>query len=225
MRFLIVFVALLLAAGVATSAEKTVVIDTAPVREWIARQSGLKTLTADFVQTRSLRSLRGPLRTPGRLWFAAPDQFRWELGQPPATVVMPGTEGILVISPKKRSAERLPLETFDGGKGGQPLAMMRFPIARNYDDFRERFDIRGLRVENGICQLDLMPRDTRAREFLSSFTITFDTRTGHLISFQLTTRDGSSIQNEFSNVRTDVSVDSAIFTYDLEGFRVTDGKP
>ena len=63
-------------------------LDFTPVKRWIARQDDFRAVTADFTQTRSLRALRSPLASPGRLWFKAPNSFRWELGKPAKTIVL-----------------------------------------------------------------------------------------------------------------------------------------
>ena len=43
---------------------------------WLAAQTNVFAWSAEFVQVRQFKSLAQPLATPGRIWFAAPDQFR-----------------------------------------------------------------------------------------------------------------------------------------------------
>src|SRR5688500_1120498 len=57
-------------------------VDLTPIKKWIDRQDEFKSVAASFTQSRALRSLRSPVTTPGRLWFQAPENFRWELGVP-----------------------------------------------------------------------------------------------------------------------------------------------
>jgi len=54
--------------------------------------------------------------------------------------------------------------------------------------------------------------------------IDFDTASGHMLSFEMATKDGSSMRNEFSNVRVNQKIDRRVFDYDLTGYEVTDGK-
>ena len=63
-------IGLLTAAPIAKS-------DLTPVKKWIASQAGMKSLSADFVQTRTFRTLRDPLERQGHIWFQSPDAFRW----------------------------------------------------------------------------------------------------------------------------------------------------
>jgi len=62
--------------------------ETAALNHWLATQTNLHSWTADFVQTRHLKSLAQPIRTPGRVLFQAPDRFRWELGEPVETIAL-----------------------------------------------------------------------------------------------------------------------------------------
>src|SRR5678815_5093318 len=49
------------------------------VDSWLNAQTNIQTWTADVVQTRNLKSLARPLSKEGRVWFAAPNRFRWEI--------------------------------------------------------------------------------------------------------------------------------------------------
>src|SRR5260221_8993814 len=75
--------------------------DLAPVRKWIAKQDELRTVQADFTQTRSLRALRDPIATPGHIWFGAPDSRRWEICNPAKTVLIRKGETYFLIQPAK----------------------------------------------------------------------------------------------------------------------------
>jgi len=47
---------------------------------WFAAQTNVHTGSADFVQTRVLKTLTRSLVAGGHISFAAPNDFRWELG-------------------------------------------------------------------------------------------------------------------------------------------------
>src|ERR1051326_8023373 len=49
---------------------------------WLAAQAHIQRWSADFTQTRTLKSLAQPLTASGHVWFEAPNRFRWELGHP-----------------------------------------------------------------------------------------------------------------------------------------------
>ena len=52
----------------------------------------------------------------------------------------------------------------------------------------------------------------------------FDTTTGHLLSFEMATRDGSSMRSDFTNVHVNQKIDRHVFEYDFTGYEIVDGK-
>ena len=191
--------------------------DLAPLKKWVTRQSEVRTVQADFTQTRSFHALRDPLASPGHLWFSAKEGFRWEIGDPPKTVVLKKGDASLVIQPAKKRAEHI-------DPGGSPLPIMDFPLAKNYEDFDKKFEVQSVTVTGNRCHAELLPRDPQARKFLEAFRLDFDTEDGHLLDFELALRDGSSLRNEFTNVRLNGKIDAHVFDYDLTGYEVTDAR-
>ena len=190
--------------------------DLAPLKQWIARQAEVRTVQADFVQKRSFHALRDPLATPGRLWFSAAGGFRWEVGDPPKMIVLRKGESSLLIQPAKKHAEHL--------STANPLPMMNFPLAKNLDDFNRQFEVLSVSVTGDRCHAELLPRDLQARKYLEAFRLDFQTDDGALLDFEIALRDGSSLRNEFFNVRLNGKIDARVFDFDLAGYEVTDAK-
>lgn len=199
-------------------------LDLAPVKKWIARQDEFRSVQADFTQTRALRALRSPVASPGRLTFVTPSSLRWELGEPAKTIVLRKGDNYLLIQPARKKAERIPASSIGQEGGAKGFAMMEFPLAADFADFNRKFEILAVSTEGNRCHLEILPRDVQARKFLSALKIDFDTKTSHMISFEMVTRDGSSMRNEFSNVRVNQKIDRSTFEFDLTGYHVTDAK-
>lgn len=199
-------------------------VDLTPLKKWIARQDEFRSVAADFTQTRALRVLRDPVATPGRMWFTAAGSLRWELGQPPKTIVVRKGDETLVVNPTKKTAERQPAE--GETKGGRPGigAMMRFPLARDFADFQRQFEVLALRTEDSRTKVELAPRDPQARRFMKVMKLEFNSANGHLHAFEMAFKDGSSMRNEFSNVRVNQKFDRSLFEYDLTGYEVKDAR-
>jgi outer membrane lipoprotein carrier protein len=208
----------------ATTLQAAEPMDLTPVKKWIAQQDEFRSVQADFTQTRALRALRSPVASPGRITFAVPSMLRWELGEPAKTIVIRKGDTYLLIQPAKKKAERIPASNIGQEGGAKGFAMMEFPLASDFADFNKKFEILGVRTEGHRCHLEILPRDAQARKFLSALKIDFDTKTSHMISFEMVTRDGSSMRNEFSNVRVNEKIDRRVFEFDLTGYDVTDGK-
>ena len=181
-------------------------------------------MQADFTQTRSFHALRDPLASPGHFWFSAPQSFRWELGDPAKTVVLRQGDAAYLIQPVKHRAEHL--ATADFGKAGasNPLPMMNFPMAKSFDDFNRQFEVTALSVSGSRCHVELRSRDLQEAKFLASLALDFDTGNGSLLAFEAKTRDGSSLRNEFTNVRLNAKIDPHVFDFDPAGYEVVDAK-
>ena len=218
----LVYLLALCAAGPASAAESP---NLAPIRKWLAGQASVRTIQADFTQTRSFHALRDPIASPGHLWFSAPHSFRWELGDPPKTVVLRRGDLYLVVQPAKKHAERQSAADLGGQAGGREMPMMDFPFAKDFDDFNRRFEVLAVTTRDTHCHVEMLPRDPQMRKLLEVARIDFDTATGFLISFEFVTRDGSSLRNEFTNVRLNGKIDPARYEYDLTGYDVAAAKP
>ena len=107
---------------------------------WLAAQTNIQTWSAEFVQTRSLKSLTKPLTATGRVWFSAPNRFRWELGQPPQTIAVRAPDEMLIFYPKLKRVERFPLTKQAAGQWRDALALLEagFPRSRSGYGARSR---------------------------------------------------------------------------------------
>ena len=140
-----------------------------------------------------------------------------------ASVIIGTPSGVTIIQPGKKHAERKPLATGEGAPGdSEVLGMMRFPGGGNFEDFQRRVQVLGIEVSGSKCHLEMLPRDAQSARRLAAIKMDFDTVTGHWLSFEIVTREGSSIRNEFSNVEINPKIDKALFDYDLTGFRISD---
>ena len=74
------------------------------VDDWIRAQSTVRVWEADFKQTRQLKALTEPLVATGKLWFAAPDRFRWEVMKPAPTLAVREQDELLIVFPKLKRA-------------------------------------------------------------------------------------------------------------------------
>lgn len=169
------------------------------LNSWLSAQSNLKTWTADFTQTRSLKTLKQPLRAHGHLIFAAPNNFRWQLGDPAQTIAVRNSNEMTVIYPKLKRAERYPL----AGSGNEPwrdaLALMDAGFPSSKVELESRFKIVSLRFTNDIAQLTMEPRSAMAKKFMSEVQLSLRTNDFSMAANQLQFSDGSILRNDFTN--------------------------
>src|SRR5499427_1115513 len=173
---------------------------------WLARQPDIQTWSADFIQTRALKSLTQPLTATGHVWFAEPNRFRWELGHPARTIAVRATSEMLVIYPLLKRVERFPLTGNQTGQWRDALALLEAGFPRSQAEMESRFRIVSQTVSNQTCELALQPRSASARQMMPLLKIAFDTNSLSLKGTELQFADGSTMRNDFTNAILNPSI-------------------
>jgi outer membrane lipoprotein-sorting protein len=171
----------------------------AVLNAWLAAQTNLHTWTADFTQTRMLKTLTQPLVTTGHLWFAQPNRFRWELGVPAKTIALRNADGMFVIYPRLKRVEKYPMGSSAAGEWRDMLSLLDAGFPRNRADLDSRFRVLSLSEAKGSWQLILQPKSAFARKMMSEIRVGIATNTFGLTSTELVFVDGSRMRNDFSN--------------------------
>src|SRR5689334_19884203 len=120
------------------------------VASWLAAQTNIQTWSADFVQTRTLKSLTQPLTASGHVWFAAPNRFRWELGNPAQTIAVRAPTEMLVIYPRLKRVERFPLTGEQTGPWRDALELLETGFPRSEAEMTSRLKILSQTVTNDV---------------------------------------------------------------------------
>ena len=183
---------------------------------WLDAQTNMQTWTADVVQTRNLKSLARPLSKEGRVWFAAPNRFRWEIGTPAETIAVRKSDEMLVIYPRLKRAERFPLDQQNAGPFKDTLALLDAGFPRSRADLDARFTIASQSLSNEVCTLVLQPRSPSARRMMPELRIAFGTNDWTLRSTELKFADGSTMHNAFRNPKLNPPIDEKLFSPVIE---------
>src|SRR5438094_9971441 len=178
---------------------------------WLNAQTNVQTWSASVIQTRALKSLTRPLTATGHVWFAAPNRFRWELGDPPQTIAVRQADQMLVIYPKLKRAERYPLTGDQTGPWRDALALLEAGFPRSQPEMEARLKILSQTVTNQICELVLQPKSAAARRMMPQLKIAFDTKDFSLRATELQFADGSTMRNDFINPMLNPKVDPEMF--------------
>jgi outer membrane lipoprotein-sorting protein len=182
------------------------------LKNWINAQTNIHTWTADFTQTRTLKSLSQPLVATGHVWFVAPNKFRWEIGDPPQTIAVRQTENILILYPRLKLAERYPLGGDKPGPWRDTLALFEAGFPRGPAEVERRFRILSLAKTNDVHEVTLQPRAAAARRLMPQVKIAFATNDFSLRGTELQFSDGSTMRNEFRKAKTNTPVDDTFFS-------------
>src|SRR2546429_550642 len=117
---------------------------------WLNAQTNIQTWSAEVVQTRALKSLTQPLTATGHVWFAAPNRFHWELGNPPQTIAVRDAGQMLVIYPKLKRAEKYPLTGEQTGQWRDTLALLEAGFPRSQSELESRFRLIAQTTSNNV---------------------------------------------------------------------------
>jgi outer membrane lipoprotein-sorting protein len=191
--------------------------------KWIAAQANLRTWTADIVQTRNFITLAQPLISNGKVWVAAPDRFRWELGQPPQTIALRQPAELTILYPRLKRAEKYPLLSGRAGPWQDALALIEASFPRSRTNMEAKFQILALTQTNGAATLALQPRSAAARKFIARLEISFRADDFSPLGTALTFSDGSSLRNEFSHCVMNPPLEPQLFEAKMEpGFTIVE---
>jgi outer membrane lipoprotein-sorting protein len=201
----------LLLGACAANTTKATELNTIVV-SWLVAQTNIQSWSADFVQTRALKSLTQPLTAKGHVWFAAPNRFRWELGDPAQTIAVRGSNDLLVIYPRLKRVERFPLSGEQAGTWKDALALLEAGFPRSASELQAQYNILQQTIEEPIGRLVLQPRSAAARRMMAQIKIEFDTKDFSLRATELQFADGSSLRNDFSHAVLNPAIDSQQFS-------------
>jgi outer membrane lipoprotein-sorting protein len=183
---------------------------------WLTAQTNIQTWSADFRQTRTFKALTQPLLAQGHVWFSAPKQFRWELGDPPQTIAVRQTDQMLVIYPQLKRVERYPIGAEQRGPWQDTLALLEAGFPRSIAEIESRFRLLSFTNVNGGARLTLQPKSAAARRWVGQMQIEFATNTSALLATELTFSDGSTLRNDFTNAAVNLPLSEGLFNPKLE---------
>jgi outer membrane lipoprotein-sorting protein len=180
---------------------------------WFAAQKNVHSWSADFVQTRALKTLTQPLVVKGHIVFAMPNDFRWELGQPAQTIALRHGDEMFVIYPRLKRAERYPLGVGTSAEWRDTMSLLQAGFPRDQKEFSAQFQILSLTETNGAWQMSLQPKSTFVRQMMPELCIGLATNDFSLVSTEFIFVDGSRLRNDFTNAVLNPSPDEKLFEW------------
>jgi len=181
---------------------------------WFAAQTNMQDWTAGFIQTRSLVALSQPLKSTGKVWVR-PGQFRWELGQPPQTIVVRNPDELLILYPRFKRAEVYALNKIPPGPIRDAMSLLDVSLPRDRASMEEHFQLLSASITNSVLQMTLQPKSLSARQFVATIQIGFHTNDFLIADSEMKFSDGSTLRNDFTNVVFNQPMDPALFGTNL----------
>jgi outer membrane lipoprotein-sorting protein len=186
----------------------------AQFNQWFAAQTNMQNWTAGFIQTRSLVAFSQPLKSTGKVWVR-PGQFRWELGQPPQTIVVRNPDELLILYPRFKRAEVYALNKIPPGPIRDAMSLLDVSLPRDRASMEEHFQLLSASITNSVLQMTLQPKSVSARQFVGAIEIGFHTNDFLIADSEMKFSDGSTLRNDFTNVVFNQPMDPALFETNL----------
>lgn len=166
---------------------------------------GLKTLVAEFVQTRRLSVLRTEVRSKGKLWFRAPGHVRWELFAPD-DVVYVMTPDRVAYKTKHRTVTAPPLSAKMRAELADLRAVLSFDLkalSLRYDTTLEE------RVGGGLLIAAKRPEGKQSPILRASLTLGPDWQRPERVQLAFGPKDETDVA--FEKGALNVPVDDGLF--------------
>lgn len=206
MRFLLPFLALLVNA----------MADNAPLDAWLKRQPSIATLDTEFTQERKLPALKNPTTTAGRLSFARPDKFRWQLGNPFETLAVSDGVTLTLIDATSKTARRIGADSPQAAR----FSLLSGKAFQSADAFYQAFEVIESRNVSGIHQYTVKARDRRTRTQIPWIFLDIDPAKNELRVLEFELQDKSRLRTVFQKPRFNIKLDDSLFKPDLTGYDV-----
>lgn len=181
------------------------------LREVDARQKTLKTLRADFQQTKEVGLLAEPEVSTGQFTFEQPNRVLWKYIEPRPVQMMIADGVMTTYYPQLRKAEQMEIRRFEDrifrylGAGTGAIRELA-----KYFDLRFTED----RHKNEFI-LELTPKTRTLAKRVRSVTIWIDGKTYFTTGFEYVEGDGDLTRFEFSNIEMNPSLSSDPFRLDI----------
>ena len=186
------------------------------LKAWLEKQAQVKSWSADVLQTRRLKTLVRPLETIGRVWFAPPNRFRWQLGDPPRTIAIQTEEDLVVVYPRLKQVERYPRADVTDPSWRQVLALLELGFPSDAETFYARYELISVTRSEKIWRFELKPAAREARRLLERVLIEVSADDLVLSATELVFPDGSTMRNQFSGHRLNPEIDETLFEIQMD---------
>jgi outer membrane lipoprotein-sorting protein len=163
------------------------------LQEWAETQKTLPDMAVAFQQTRSIPALKAPVSTTGRFWRFQDGAFRWELGNPPATVLVHDSAEFRV-----REASGSPWQTLEENDARYRM-WARFLSGREAspEDLSRHFVVRENEDQPGVATVTLRPKAPFVRRYLRQIDLQISRAEKRLLQLRVIQGDQSTLLMTF----------------------------
>lgn len=187
------------------------------VARWLQKSSAVTTLQTSFVQSRNLTGLTVPLRQRGRLWIDHKHaRMRWQVGDPPTTLVIRDEKGVLIVEPAVKRFER---RKKGDRSGGVLISTLAKGLPHSVADFKRRYRLRDVVRGDKSYRIKTTPIGDGEKVVGSLVFVLSDEF--RLQAVEIILRDRSRQSIRFEDTVINDPLPAAAFEVDLKGYKET----
>jgi outer membrane lipoprotein-sorting protein len=175
-------------------------------RSWLAAQKDAPDMRVEFRLTKTLPTLKEPVKSVGRFWNYADGRFRWETGKPASSALV--YDGVTLQSWQAAENQWRKLNPNNRGMrlwmdflGGQKLSE---------EGLLKDFLITAPAATKPLASVILEPKSKRERKDMPQIELKFNTAEQRLVQLLVRQGDGGSQTMDFSEPKRMTAADRAV---------------
>jgi len=174
------------------------------VRKLQARYDTTKDFTADFTQTVEAATLGQPLQSTGLVFFKRPGRMRWEFVAPEKQTIVADGQTLWVYQPESHQVLKAPFRA--AFQSATPVSFLFGvgQLARDFDPTLVAAD------KPEAIRLKLVPKQEHQ---IGVLILDVSPTTYDILAAEVTDPLGNVTRLKFSNMKRDVGLDDAKFTF------------
>lgn len=174
------------------------------LQQWAEVQKTMPDMVVGFRQTRNTPALKEPLTTMGKFWRFTDGAFRWELGEPAATVLV---NDLTEFRVREGSGEWQMLDA----KDGRYRMWSRFLSGNEAspEDLQQHFLVDAVEQTADVTAISLRPKAPFIRRQLRQLDLQISPKTFRLLQLRVLQGDGASLTMTFSEPQSVSAVEKA----------------
>ena len=175
-------------------------------KEGQAKNGGLKTLTASFVETTTSTLLTRPLVSSGTLAVERPSRIVLRYAQPDGRVVLIDGDTLTMSWPSKNVRQSKDI-------GAAQKRIQKYFVDSSPNELRGHFTISAREATDrpGTYLVDMVPKRKQIQEGLSKLELWVDRSTQLMAAMRMTFPNGDTKLMTFTDVKPNAPVDPALF--------------
>jgi outer membrane lipoprotein-sorting protein len=160
---------------------------------WAEAQKNLPDMVVSFRQTRTIPALKQPATAKGRFWRFQDGAFRWELGEPVATMLVHDAKEFRV-----RESLDAPWQVLEEDDARYRM-WARFLSGReaSADDLTKHFIVKEAEDSPGVTTVTLRPKFPLVKRYLKQLDLQISHSSKRLLQLRVLQGDGATVLMQF----------------------------